>query len=104
MRKPQFTTTHNDTELIVQCANCGEVNLHAFRVQVFERREEDAEDGRVVDVSYGEPINTRDDAEHGNPSGRRNGIRIYFQCEQCPHISVLALYQHKGTEYLTWLT
>ena len=104
MRSPQFIPTYGGEQLMVRCAGCGELNLHAFRVQVFERRQEDAEDGRVVEVMYGKPIDTRNDAEHGNPSGRRNGIRIYFSCECCPHISVLALYQHKGTEYMTWLT
>lgn len=104
MRIPQFTPTYDGNELTLKCADCTEDNLHAFRVQVFERQWEDAESGRVVDASYGRPIDMREDAEHGNPSGRRNGIRIYFRCENCPHISVLAIYQHKGTEYMTWLT
>lgn len=104
MRRPQFTPTHDKTELMVLCANCGADKLHAFRVQVFERENEDAERGRMIDIMYTKPTETCDDAEHGNPSGRRNGIRIYFLCESCPHISVLAIYQHKGTEYMTWLT
>lgn len=103
MRSPQFSPTYDNEELMLRCANCGELNLHAFRVQVFEREREDAETGRTVDVHYGKPLETREDAEHGNPSGRRDGIRIFFWCECCPHISVLAIYQHKGTEYMTWL-
>lgn len=89
---------------MLKCADCGGNFLHQFRVQVFNREREDAKTGLRIDVVYGKPLETSKDTEHGNPSDRRDGIRIYFNCENCPHISVLAIYQHKGTEYLTWLT
>lgn len=39
-----------------------------------------------------------------SPSIRRNGLRIEMACEGCGDlITDLAIYQHKGTTYITWM-
>jgi hypothetical protein len=37
-----------------------------------------------------------------NPSARRHGIRIEFECEDCGHASQLTLAQHKGETLVAW--
>jgi hypothetical protein len=72
------------------CPTCGEYHTHQGKVQVFNRCGEDAEhglnitiEGRVYDVK-----STMD----GNPSSRRQGLIIEFQCENC-HDDILDGYE-----------
>lgn len=89
------------TELM--CPQCGENNLHQGAVRVYNRADED---GPVACVAV-------NDAEHvefctgaraivENPSGRRQGLTIQMDCEQCGDVGLLAIYQHKGTTRIEW--
>ena len=68
----------------LQCPRCvGGGNLHHVRVEVFARPE-DAENvnettvqGKLAHVEY-----VLNDTS-GNPSSRRDGLRVHFYCEQC---------------------
>lgn len=88
-------------ERVLLCPGCGSENLHHMRVQVFDRDKEDAETGRKVTVERRAVVVTGDaggpPADGGNPSSRRDGIRINFECEMCPTKSALEILQHKGS-------
>ena len=77
------------------CPGCGNDYLHHGKVEVFERATEDAPSSIVV-VSGDGPH------EGQNPSSRRNGLLIYFDCETCDAAPVLAVLQHKGQTVIEW--
>jgi hypothetical protein len=61
---------------------------------VFERATEDAPTGFQVTVANGSV--SIDDLLDGNPSQRRQGLRVHFRCETCEATPLLTLAQHKG--------
>ena len=81
------------------CPNCGCNNLHQVAVDVYFRNE-DAKYGLHTCVDFSNA--TTDMEVGGNPSLRRSGLYITFECEQCPVESKLNILQHKGTTYLEW--
>ena len=88
---------------VLVCPNCGFDYLHHGRVEVFNRRCEDAEDGFHCTV-----WSSSADSDHnmrGNPSTRRDGVLIHIEeCEgcECPPVA-LAIYQHKGQTFIQWV-
>ena len=87
-----------DTSYLV-CLGCGDSMLHQGRVEVFNRDREDSETGLHVRID--DHALSLDGDIKDTPSGRRDGLYIYFGCEQCPGEVRLSIYQHKGTTYLT---
>ena len=85
---------------VLLCPLCGEENLHHQGVRVYERDKEDAERGRVVTVARQVTV-SREEMD-GNPSSRRDGLKIVFCCEHCVNSFELRLSQHKGSTYLSW--
>lgn len=91
------------------CPRCGGNYLHHARVEVF-CRPEDAAFGVHADIRVGGdfPIEQAkaqvlvDGNMAGNPSIRRGGIRIHFECELCGWNSTLDLAQHKGVTEVIW--
>jgi hypothetical protein len=83
------------------CPYCGHNYLHHKNVIVYNRDHEDSNHGLVVHSMDGSI--TIDDDLNGNPSGRRNGVLIYLECENCGNTYKLALYKHKGVTYLHWV-
>lgn len=81
------------------CPSCGLQYLHHERVEVFER-EEDEVDGLHVTVKA-DSVSV-DRLLTGNPSNRRNGIKIHFRCETCTATPILSISQHKGATYMTF--
>lgn len=80
------------------CACCGESNgLHHATIDVFDRQE-DATKGLHVHVHAGQAAIDTDLT--GNPSARRDGIKITFWCELCGGSSSLSIAQHKGQEFI----
>lgn len=86
------------------CPLCASDYTHHVGVSVYFR-EEDADKGLCVDV-YGDTVFTSS-LMGGNPSPRRDGIRINFTCENChadeddvyrPHHQ-LHIIQHKGQTF-----
>lgn len=82
---------------VLLCPNCNDGYLHHVRVEVFERSE-DQETGLHVVVDGGEI--TVDKNLEGNPSSRRHGLSIFFECENCSAESVLTVAQHKGNTFV----
>ena len=84
------------------CPFCGYVNLHQRIVEVFDRKE-DREEGLHVKTD-GQKVSV-DRSLVGNPSSRRQGLTIAFECEHCRHDDkhpTLTIVQHKGTTYIEW--
>jgi hypothetical protein len=84
-----------DIELL--CPACGDNYLHHDKVEVFERCGEDSETGFHATIENMRIEIDRDMA--GNPSQRRDGMKIEFYCEGCEKRSVLKIVQHKGITY-----
>ena len=85
---------------------CGSDFLHQSNVTVFQRPEDApsttviAQDGRTVQASEFPSADTC------NPSPRRHGLILEFDCESCGQdgtVQRLAIFQHKGGTYMEWL-
>lgn len=99
MKAPQFEDySYGGMGRGLLCPGCNGVNLHHHKVEVFERDAEDASTGRRVTVEAYQVSVTGDMT--GNPSARRDGMRVAFWCETCSALSELTIVQHKGTTYL----
>jgi hypothetical protein len=81
------------------CPHCHFNYLHHSKIEVFGR-EEDAVMG-LHSVITRQDITTNHSMK-GNPSQRRDGIKIYFWCEGCSIFSILEIIQHKGMTYVRW--
>lgn len=87
------------------CPLCGGTYLHQGRVEVFERPEEDAQTGTHIAVTGHTTTVTHNAPMTANPSSRRHGMLIAFDCENCTTGTspfVLAIVQHKGNTYTFW--
>jgi len=82
----------------VKC-QCGCECLHQYKVEVFERKEDD---DTGLHISVKDQKVFIDNNINNNPSGRRQGVKIYFRCEWCTKKTVLSLAQHKGATYISW--
>jgi len=83
-------------ELKFKCAECGYEYIHQYRVEVFERHEDEKECLHVI-IENGLSV---DRSNKSNPSLRRQGIRIKFYCEGCAYDTVVELLQHKGETFI----
>lgn len=88
----------------LNCPCGGGGNLHHGNVTVFKR----GEDGDITTViaQNGDTAQTSKfpSADTCNPSPRRSGMLIEFECEQCPEKNMrLAIFQHKGDTFVEWV-
>jgi hypothetical protein len=88
----------NDT--IVKCFHCGSEFLHQYECRIFDRKEDAAEgtfvlfrDGGMLEVNTPWSMS-------GCPSPRRGGVKISMICENCYKLTVMSVYQHKGSTYI----
>lgn len=86
----------------ILCPHCGDQYVHLVTVEIFSRTHEDAEHGTHLTIPLNDPFAGSAlpfgvDADiHSNPSSRRSGVVLHFQCEyECPDFS-LSLAQNKG--------
>jgi hypothetical protein len=86
----------------LHCPICvDDVNLHHFKLEVWNRERENALSGTHIIISD-QNVEMDHNAEDGNPSFRRDGLKISFWCETCSGLFNLCLSQHKGTTYMKW--
>ncbi len=88
------------------CPLCGGEYLHQGAVEIFHHRTEDAEPV-VLAIVEGIASDASDIPNAGarNPSSRRQGLLIHFDCETCNLLQsgiVLAFSQHKGRTFVEW--
>jgi len=89
---------------------CGSEYLHQGNITVFERGEDG--DTTTVIAQDGKTVQASDfpDRDTCNPSPRRHGLILEFDCEECgswgekPGVTQrLAIFQHKGCTFMEWL-
>jgi hypothetical protein len=83
---------------IVLCPNCGSDNLHHTKIEVFNRVTEDSPIG--IHAKIEGPAFKIDGDMVGNPSWRRDGLRITLWCEICDKNSTITIFQHKGSTFV----
>lgn len=91
---------------VMECPVCKCDYLHHQTVEVYSRAAFDSEDGICVQAFPSMELHVDRDISR-NPSTRRDGIRIYFTCEDCHHDPdncpppyEMLIYQHKGRTYI----
>ncbi|CAL8972815.1 hypothetical protein RHODGE_RHODGE_01013 [Rhodoplanes serenus] len=84
------------------CPRCGFHCLHHGRVTIFERQREDSDDLVMTVVDRSGTATSVADARSDNPSDRRHGLAIAFECEGCGEGIELTIAQHKGETHLAW--
>lgn len=89
---------NGNTESLFLCPHCGSNYTHQEEVRTYFRDKEDSPTGiaAVVDSSACRVLGS----QSGNPSGRRDGLVIVITCEQCPALTHLQIYQHKGQTFI----
>ena len=98
MIKYKMIFTNEDGEDILICPHCGQIFLHQYKTEIFDRDEDDVEGLHVI-TDREKGIIIKKDLE-GNPSKRRDGLKIHFFCEICQTDSTLEIYQHKGQTFI----
>lgn len=105
---------NNDEYGSLNCPTCSGNNLHQGAVHVWQRYTEDAVTGTYTCADHKSSRVQAEADMGGNPSIRRDGMTIEFECENCsgssaPHENpvnqkknYLHIVQHKGTTYLSW--
>ena len=87
----------------LECPKCGGPNLHHGDVTVFSRHEDEKSTTITTVESCGDVLVTQmKSLDCGNPSSRRDGLRIAFGCENCGEVQDLCIAQHKGTTFMHW--
>ena len=105
MSTPKFDEALVGDIAVLLCPRCGGNNLHQERVDIWEREKEDDPVGLHVQTD-GVAHMQVDGFLGDSPSGRRNGLRITFSCEQCQfdvpgeRDLLLFIWQHKGTTFV----
>lgn len=76
------------------CTNCGHDYLNFRNIEIFVREKED--DINCKHVVVNNQYVHVDSNISGNPSERRNGLTVRFNCENCRHITGLNVFEDKG--------
>ena len=93
--------SHYDDGL--ECPRCGGQNLHHGDITVYSRYEDNTRTTvTTVEDSGDVLVSQMQSANCGNPSLRRDGLRIAFTCELCDEVQDLCIAQHKGTTFMHW--
>lgn len=102
MSEPNHFTTDEYGRPAIVCPECGDGWLHQSRVEVFVRDSEDEDRGIHATIDYQDGVSI-DRSMAENPSPRRDGIAIAFECELCGgDARTLHITQHKGNEFMSW--
>lgn len=85
------------------CPHCGEGYLHQGIVEVYNRPE-DSDTVRCSIVGEENIFSAMvDNNTSNNPSSRRSGMLIHFDCEYCDGLDLkLNIAQHKGFTLMHW--
>ena len=85
------------------CPKCGGPNLHHGDVTVYSRVEDETNTTVTTVEGNGDVLVSQSKSgKCGNPSLRRDGLRIGFSCEGCGELQDLCIVQHKGTTFMHW--
>lgn len=97
----------------LDCPDCGDNYLHHRNTTIFERSEDDKFTTVIAQNGTDAQVSDFPSEDTCNPSHRRNGVIIEFECEHCHHdgeeelnglpLHRLAIIQHKGNTFMEWL-
>lgn len=94
--------TINDQNQLL-CAGCGFEYTHCESVESFEQSDEDFNKNGVHVTVKGYANISVDCDMSGNPSYRRDGVKLTFWCEGCNKKSILTVAQHKGNTFVEYV-
>ena len=82
---------------VLRCSECDCESTQAYRVEVFNRADEESDKGLHVTI-VGQVITQDDDVSRdaGNPSKQGSSIKLLFRCERCKAFTAVVMVQHKG--------
>ena len=87
---------------LVSCPRCKSEYLHQLAVTVFDRGEDQATCVKTT-IAGGKVSVDPAGSNEGNPSRRRDGLTIQFECEECGKEPIfLTIAQHKGCTEIGW--
>lgn len=92
-----FMKINNQNELL--CAACGYNYTHLISIEAFERAEDAVSGLHVIIEGQSAITNT---ALDGNPSDRRDAVRLTYSCEGCDKLTVISFIQHKGNTFVEY--
>jgi hypothetical protein len=96
-----MTPTFEDTNL--HCPRCDFAHgLHHGDVTIYGRSEDEDQTRKTQISNDGCHASTVASQGCGNPSTRRDGLVISFDCENCGDGLELAIAQHKGATLVSW--
>lgn len=107
MKTGQIVTRENYSPNIsaLRCPRCNGEYLHHIGLIYYDRATQDAPSSAVYIAGGKVTIAAHDDTS-SNPSSRRDGLSIRFQCELCQGIGEdrleLIIAQHKGITEIGW--
>lgn len=90
-----------DTNGVLSCPSCGCEYLHQGRIAVYHNADDGRSEAKLT-VCEDKTTHNRAGFIGKNPSPRRDGMLIEFDCEQCDGEPTLAIYQHKGNTIVEW--
>jgi len=86
---------------VLCCGSCGEPwGLHQGDIAIYLRNEDQKEGLCVTTKGFSVKIDRT--LSQGNPSSRRQGLVIQFECELCSGDTSLLISQHKGRTFIEW--
>jgi len=90
--------------IYVACPFCGSDYTHHGDVEVYVRDRDDGESQITLVNAKSKKTALMKDELNANPSWRRNGIRIWFECEAgCQEVFSITIAQHKGQTWVSGL-
>jgi len=94
--------TNGGDEYVLACPTCGNSYLHHGCVVVYQRSEDAPRVLRTIIDDGIASIEWVENNRSANPSARRHGLSIEFNCENCGHENELTIAQHKGETFVRW--
>jgi hypothetical protein len=92
---------YRDGANALTCPRCRYPYLHHGRVVIYDRGQDDEQVTKTT-VNGSVAVKRVRARGSGNPSSRRHGLAIRFQCEGCDETSELTVEQHKGMTFFAW--
>lgn len=87
---------------VLHCPNCDGEHLSHGQVRIFDRREDDVQVLLTKVNGNRSVVETLPNDTSDNPSARRDGLVIDFNCETCGGTAALLIAQHKGQTEIGW--
>ena len=98
----RINISQDEDEATLLCPRCGENYLHQGTTTLYERPEDAVVTLEIAVASAAVVTRLCPSSETRNPSSRRHGLAIQFECETCGPVGELTIAQHKGLTLLAW--